>query len=169
MIRLNKYFASPHTEREIFITAITGQLDADKHKLHFIRAGHTYPYLIPGHPDAEIVELQTSGIGIGLDNTGKIFQKNLQKKILTMKPGDTVVFYTDGVIEATRQNMSSSEAERLEFFEEQQFRELLSALRGETAETMIEKIVARLNEFYRGNPPIDDYTLLIIQRENSRH
>ncbi len=165
MIRLNRYFASPHTEREIFITAILGRLDADKNKLHFIRAGHTYPYLIPGSSDAEITELQTSGIGIGLDYEGKIFRQNMQEKILTLKPGDTILFYTDGVIEATRQSQSTRGEEQLEFFDEQQFKELLSGQRGKTAEEMLEKIIERLTEFYRGNPPIDDYTLLIIQRE----
>jgi len=160
--RLNAYFASEVEDRRVFVTMIVGLLDARKNKLTFVRAGHTEPIFIPGDPEKPLRFVSASGLGIGLTNRETLFEKTLQTVEIDFKPGDALVFYTDGVIEASRPANVGGEKET---FDEAQLMRHLQQIREKSATAIKSDISAALDDFYAGHPRVDDHTLFIIRRD----
>jgi serine phosphatase RsbU (regulator of sigma subunit) len=163
LIRLNRYFSDPTIDRQIFVTAIIGLLDSNTHTIQIMRAGHHHPILLPIDPKATIVDLKTTGLALGLERQGKFFEQLLQRKTVKLKNGDTLILFTDGLVEATLSH--TDHQTKTEFYSEKHFRELLHQIRSKSAEEIMNHIVDDLEKFYGKNPLIDDFTLLILQRE----
>ena len=159
--RLNTYFSREVKDRQIFVTSVIGVLDVKKHTIKFVRTGHTPPVLIPGNPDQEIVEISSDGLGIGLTKTGKTFQNSLKEKTINLKQDDKFVLYTDGLIEAI---ITDDDAESAEIFGEDKLRDLLIKNRTKDASGIEKEVSRAIDDFYQNQAPVDDYTLLIIQR-----
>ena len=166
VLRLNEYFADPMIDPQIFVTAIVGMLDVTSSSMRVVRAGHTQPILIPGNNKKSIHELQLHGLAIGLQRSGNLFDEQLQAVDIPIQSGDMIVFYTDGVIEAVRFNSVSHDekAEKMQVYGEERFINLLTELRGKTAVETLQELTDDLESFYEGSSPVDDYTLLIIQK-----
>jgi len=162
--RLNNYFAASVTDRQIFVTAVIGILDTEKNKIHFIRAGHTEPIFIPGDSEQQIQVIESKGIGIGLTKNSGIFEKSLKSYKTSLKPGDSVIFYTDGVVEASL-HLLETEAEA-DMYGEERLHNLLSRFRNSSAGDILKEIESDIESFYAGNPRVDDHTVLVIQRAN---
>ncbi|MFQ5602341.1 MAG: SpoIIE family protein phosphatase [bacterium] len=160
VLRLNQYFSSSRVDRQVFVTAIVGVLDTRAKTVKFVRAGHTLPVHLPGRKRGEIREIGFNGLGIGLERIGDLFEKNLEEGTILLGEGDSIIFYTDGVIEAARTNPSE---EGMQFFGEDRFRESLQALRGKSADEILVSLTEEIESFYQGEARVDDYTLLIIQ------
>ncbi len=163
LIRLNRYFSEPNIDRQIFVTAIIGLLDTKTHTIQLMRAGHHHPILLPKDPRALIQDIKTTGLALGLERRGKFFEQLLQKKNIRLKEGDTLILFTDGLVEAAR-TQSNNQTET-EFYSEKHFRELLDQIRSKSAEEIIDYIVNDLEKFYGNSPLIDDFTLLVLQRK----
>ena len=161
--RLNNYFAASVTDRQIFVTAVIGILDTVTNKINFVRAGHTEPILIPGNLDKEIQVIESKGIGIGLTKNSIIFEKSLKSFKTTLKHGDTIVFYTDGVVEASLHQLEVET--KAEMYGEDRLQNLLTRFRDRPATAILKEIEADIESFYAGNPRVDDHTVLIIQRK----
>lgn len=166
VLRLNHYFSDPLIHRQVFVTAVVGLLDAKNHKLQLVRAGHNPPILVPGNSAKEIAELKCYGLGIGLERNGGLFEKSLKPLSLKFQAGDTVVFYTDGFVEAASaaNNGSAAGKETLDFYSEERLYSVLKKARGNRAERMLKLLETDIEQFYAGRPLVDDYTLLVIQR-----
>ncbi len=166
LLRLNRYFSDPAIDRQIFVTGIIGLLDAKSHSIQMIRAGHYQPLILPSDPSSPITEIESSGLGLGLERSGDIFERLLQKKVVKLKKGDMLILFTDGVVEATRLNAENeTKNSKTDFYGEEQLKELLEKLRGKTADKVMSSIINDIEKFYEDSPLIDDFTLLIIQRE----
>ncbi len=166
LLRLNRYFSEPMVDRQIFVTAIAGILDTHTHQIKMFRAGHNQPVFVPAGQTEEVSEVASSGLGIGLERSGEIFESLLEGKTIELKPGDALVFYTDGLVEAAFTSANAPNGrERREFFGEDKLRGLLTELRGRSAQQMLNRVVEDLDKFYGNNPLVDDYTILAIQRE----
>jgi serine phosphatase RsbU (regulator of sigma subunit)/HAMP domain-containing protein len=166
VIRLNKYFAYPLIDRELFVTAVVGVLDLKKACLRFVRAGHTPPIFIPGNRQKSIHELESTGLGIGLERIGNIFEQQLETVDVSVRSGDMIIFYTDGVVEAARSNSSNDRGDdsEMQFYGHERFMNLLNELRGKNASDILQALKDDLESFYGEESPVDDYTLLIIQK-----
>ena len=165
-LRLNQYFVDPLVDRQMFVTAIVGLLDANDDVIRYVRAGHTLPIFMPGNSSEPIRELEAPGLGIGLARGGEMLEKMLRTDSIAMTQGDTVVFYTDGVVEATCHEVEklAQQAGEPEFYGEERLMQRLNESRGKTAHEILQTILTDLENFYQGNLPTDDYTLLIIQK-----
>jgi serine phosphatase RsbU (regulator of sigma subunit) len=161
-LRLNEYFSTKIVDRQIFITAIIGVLDVSTDTITFVRAGHTPPLMIPGDTKEGIEEISTGGLGIGLTKAKQKFRSNLRIGKVKINPGDKLVFYTDGVVEAAIPG--KSEKKEVEVFGDERFHELLQKFRGGNAHEILAAVSSALNSFYADNPSVDDYTLFIIQK-----
>lgn len=167
-LRLNRYFCDPLIDRQMFVTAIVGLLNANNDMVTYVRAGHTPPIFLPGDTRQPLRELKIPGLGIGLSRQSGMLEKTLQIDRLKMAAGDTLVFYTDGVIEATRSMEDGPKAAgSAEFFGEERLWEILEQNRGTSALELQTVILTALESIYQGKPPVDDYTLLIIQKQRS--
>ena len=83
------------TKVKTFLTVFYGVLDPSNGELLYSNAGHPPPYLITGKKRIITKELDRTGLPLGLfKNDG------WERKIVTLKPGDVLALYTDGISEA---------------------------------------------------------------------
>jgi len=164
--RLNDYFASPLVDKQIYVTAIFGIVDLAENTLQLVRAGHTESIFLPGDISKKIIIPSSGGLGIGLTKNTEIFQKSLKSITIGFHPGDTLLSYTDGVIEAMRmlQQKTEQEISTVDMYGEERLLRLLQKIRTKSADDIIKEIELDIDAFYDGFPRVDDHTLLIIQR-----
>lgn len=84
--------------RTAFITGVFGSIDRDTYQMTYIRAGHPKP-LWKRKKQGDVVELEGQGLPFGVDK-GPRFAAGLQERAVDLSPGDFLLLYTDGVIEA---------------------------------------------------------------------
>jgi len=84
-------------ERNQFITAFYGILDASNRTLHYSNAGHNPPLLIDALGTARFIEWGEQPLGMFRDT-------RYHEHYHTFRPGEVMVLYTDGVTEALSPN-----------------------------------------------------------------
>jgi len=82
------------TEVEKFISLFYGILDLEKNELLYACAGHDPPIYLKFQTD-KIFQLRAKGILIGVTP-----EADFEEKTLTLNQGDSLVLYTDGLVEA---------------------------------------------------------------------
>ncbi|HQV32429.1 MAG TPA: SpoIIE family protein phosphatase, partial [Calditrichia bacterium] len=162
--RLNAFFTTSINDRQIFVTAILGILDTRRHLVEWERAGHNPPLFIPGDAQKSIHFMNSPGLGIGLTSSESLLEQGLKVNHFSFQPGDTFLSYTDGVVEASKP-VSGGGGENREAFEEQDLIASVEPLRDRDPATLLQHLNARLKTFYGKSPVVDDYTLLILQRQ----
>src|SRR5215216_3341824 len=76
-----------------FVTCFYGVLDPESGRLVYANAGHDLPYLRHGSGEAE--ELRARGMPLGL-----MAGMSYEEKEIILAPGDSALFYSDGLVEA---------------------------------------------------------------------
>jgi serine phosphatase RsbU (regulator of sigma subunit) len=77
-----------------FVTAIVTQLDLGSGRLQWINAGHPPPLLLrEGRVVKQLARPPNAPLGVGLNDTLNVHEEALE-------PGDRLVLYSDGVVEA---------------------------------------------------------------------
>jgi len=140
------------TKENVFTTMTYGILDLRTGRLKFVRAGHE-PLLILGREEKQVTQLTPRGLALGLAG-GEIFDHNEEAEV-QLHPGEVVLLYTDGVIEAMDQSSKEYGRERLIA--------RLKASDNPTAESLIRSVVEDLHQFTLGIPQHDDITLLALR------
>ena len=163
--RLNEYMMNQISDRQVFITAIIGILDATSNEIQLIRAGHNLPILISPKSKQMVNEIDSSGLGFGLSKSNELFAKLLKLHKFKIKPGEKLLLYTDGIIEARRPVQSMKNIETEEIYGEERLNNLIAESINLNAEELMKVIIDDLDEFYGVFPRIDDFTMLIIERE----
>ena len=92
MAKVN-YLLWESIERNQFITAFYGILDASNRTLHYSNAGHNPPLLIDAQGEARFIEWGEQPLGMFRDT-------RYHEHYHTFRPGEILVLYTDGVTEA---------------------------------------------------------------------
>ena len=158
--RLNAHFFEYIADKQIFITAIIGLLDAGKNTIELVRAGHTPPVVVPASASGKLKELKPSGMGLGLADSNGLFTRSLKNQKVSLKENEMLVLYTDGIIEAS----FTDEREQSEIFGEERFYGFLGKQKGASAALLIESLNFELEKFQQGRPLTDDYTVLVLQK-----
>jgi phosphoserine phosphatase RsbU/P len=83
--------------RSAFISAIYAVLHEASGELRLARAGHCPAALVT--PNGTVRLIRPAGIGLGLDSGG-VFERALEETRVMLAPGDTLLLYTDGLVEA---------------------------------------------------------------------
>ncbi|MBX3172523.1 MAG: fused response regulator/phosphatase [Candidatus Eremiobacteraeota bacterium] len=133
----------------MFVTMVCGLLHMDTGSVLLARGGHEHPILVGPGAQARAVEFE-GGPALGLCEGVDFVNYSLQ-----MSPGQSLVFYTDGVSEAC----NSGQAQ----FGEERLLQALQELADNEAASMVSGLCERLGEFVGGAEPSDDITLLILQ------
>jgi serine phosphatase RsbU (regulator of sigma subunit) len=77
---------------QMFVTCLYGVLDPATGRLRYANAGHNPPYL---HSSDGVVELRATGMPLGA-----LPDMTYEEKETTLRPGDTVLLHSDGLVEA---------------------------------------------------------------------
>ncbi|MDV4342274.1 SpoIIE family protein phosphatase [Methanoculleus sp. YWC-01] len=133
----------------MFVTLFYGILDTRKGTFSYVNAGHNPPLLFrEGSSAAEL--LRGKGIALGIFD-----DIELELVELKLHPGDTVVFYTDGVTEATNEHEEEYGMGRLTA--------LISGLLDRGAREIIDAIVEDVTAHAGSQPQFDDITLVVLK------
>jgi sigma-B regulation protein RsbU (phosphoserine phosphatase) len=137
-------------EAAMFATLFAGTLELATGELRCAVGGHEAPVLIPasGAP-ARLVEVE-GGPALGLWP-----EASFPAIGLALRPGDTLVLYTDGVTEA--------EAERGGFFTADRLVELLSSGGSASAAAIPERVLEAVHAFAGQAPQSDDIAVLALR------
>ena len=132
----------------MFVTLFYAILDVKERKLRYVNAGHNPPLLIRNGGEVEL--LRARGIALGVTH-----YIDLQEAERTLQPGDTIVFYTDGVTEA----INTEE----EAFGERRLIETVSSQRHRSAREIISRVEEEVMSFAGGQPQFDDITMMVLK------
>ena len=85
----------PDIPPKMFVTCLYAILDPVSGRLEYANAGHDLPYR---HHDGVVSELRATGMPLGL-----MPGMSYEEKEVVLAPGDSVLFYSDGLVEAHNQ------------------------------------------------------------------
>jgi PAS domain S-box-containing protein len=136
----------------MYVTCLTALLDSRTGRLQYANAGHDLPYL--RHTDG-VSELRATGMPLGL-----MPNMSYEEKEITLEPGESVLFYSDGLVEA--------HDPRREMFGFPRMQGFVGAHPG--GATLIDSLLAELERFTGEEwEQEDDITLLTLQRFRSSY
>ena len=156
---INERFIEAKGEIENYLTGIL--LSAKENSdgsctLFMSNAGHPYP-LFYNAEENTVEELLPSA---EMPYTGPVGLSGLDVEYsqlsFTMKKGDILFLYTDGITEMSNE-------EKLDFGIEP-VAKILQKFNSDTAENIISKIMQRLDEFIADTPRVDDVSVIILKR-----
>jgi serine phosphatase RsbU (regulator of sigma subunit) len=98
LLRQTNRLVAKDIKRGMFVTAIFALLNVRAKEMTVCSAGHN-PMALYRERTAKVELVNPNGIALGFD-AGPIFDRTLQESTTRLEPGDAVVMYTDGVVEA---------------------------------------------------------------------
>jgi sigma-B regulation protein RsbU (phosphoserine phosphatase) len=133
-----------------FVTIFFAKLDPQSRILTYASAGHNPPILYR-HSTNEIVWLKPTGAAIGLVDV-----PNSRLESVPLMEGDTLLLYTDGIIEAFNPDGNQE-------FGYDRLAEIVQQNDGLPANELVQKIRQALNEFTQGILLADDITIIVCK------
>jgi sigma-B regulation protein RsbU (phosphoserine phosphatase) len=134
----------------MFVTLVYALLDTHTGEFEFCNAGHLPPLQIAGE-SGEITQVQSRG-GIAL---GLMPEAEYPTATLQMAPGDTLVFFTDGITEAL-------DPER-NFFAALRLRGSLEGAHTQPVAALTRNLVQDVRNFCGGREQADDIAVLALR------
>ncbi len=145
--RLNAYCCAHSLEGHRFTTAVLAQLDAATGELEYVNAGHNPPFL--RRADGSIEALDAGGVPLGIRADEPYAGVRMR-----LGPGDVLVCYTDGVVEAR--------GPAGEDYGEERLRTLLRTTAHVGAAEMLARLMASVEAHTGDAPRADDETCLVL-------
>jgi len=145
--QLNDELAAENDEG-MFLTVFCALMDLETGECVYANGGHNPPFILRRSGDVELVP-PVKGPLIGLD-TGKRFDEGR----VTLAPGDLLVVYSDGVVEAE----DTSQA----LYGEERALAALVRLRGQGPRAIVDALLEDVRAFTREAAQSDDITLLAV-------
>lgn len=146
--RLNNYACAHSLGGLRFTTAFFAELDPATRALTYINAGHNAPVL--RRASGEIERLEAGGLPLGINSAARY-----DSGATTLRAGDLLVVFTDGVVEAENENG--------EEYGEQRLLELLTAPPLGTAQEQVRRLMASVDTFVGAARQHDDITCLLLR------
>lgn len=150
--RINRMLCE-RTARERFATLFWGVFDPSSNTLRYVNAGHAAPILVRrcGLPIERLCE---GGPVLGL-----LPGARYSAGIVNINPGDKLIVYSDGIVEASDRHE--------EQFGEARIAEIISHCHDVEPEALCDEIVTQVTAFAGGNAPQDDRTLIVVKLAQS--
>jgi sigma-B regulation protein RsbU (phosphoserine phosphatase) len=146
--RLNRY-ASAHSLNGLrFTTAVLSEYNPVTRSLTYVNAGHNAPILRRANGSFEILDVGGLPLGIRSDVT-------YETASLELKPGDALIFFTDGVVEAF--NATGEE------FGNERWISAIRNLPDWDAQQSLQFLMQRVDEFVGATRQSDDITCLVFR------
>jgi len=147
---MNKYACSNSQGGLRFTTAFLSEYDPARRVFTYINAGHNNPIL--RRSNGLIERLDVGGLPIGIQSEAKY-----ESASVALAPGDWLIIFTDGLVEAENAHQDEYGETRL-----------LGAIAAGAASTpaeMLDRLMAELDLFVGNTPQHDDVTCLLVKAE----
>lgn len=149
---LDRYARAHSLDGQRFTTAFLGQINLQTHEMRYTNAGHTDPIL--RRTSGQIERLSAGGPPFGLPLFSE-HEAPYASATIPLRPGDLLVIFTDGVVEA--------EGERNEEFGESRLLACLQSATPESAADTLQRVMREVNVFVGDVRQHDDITCLILR------
>ncbi|MBI3039509.1 SpoIIE family protein phosphatase [bacterium] len=137
-------------KRKKMMTLFHFCVNVKTHVIQFANGGHNFPFYFDFEKRiSEEMKQETFPLGMRL----KVNYFSMEKK---MEPGDSILFYTDGFVEA-----SNIKGEVLDYERGKKWFEELSHL---SAIETVEQLKSRFDDYTKGTEPGDDMSLICLKR-----
>jgi len=140
------------TQADMFVTAFYGVLNPVTGTLIYCNAGQNPPFLVGAQKSEEAQTLSATGKPLGMFE-----DETWEKGVTLLAPGDVLVVYTDGIIEAQNH--------RDELFGNDRLLRCVRSNLGRPAQDIRDGIIRDVHDFTDGAPQYDDITLIVLTRE----
>ncbi len=147
--RANNILHQDLSRADSFVTAFVATIDTFDGTLNYASAGHTPAILWRAETHAT-EQLKATSLPIGIFG-----YRGEATRTLILKPGDTILFYTDGITEA--------ESPEGELFGLDRLLHLVKAKANEPPEILQQYIKDEISNFRRDSLSRDDATLLVVK------
>jgi sigma-B regulation protein RsbU (phosphoserine phosphatase) len=148
MARVNRLIFEA-TEGDRFITTFYGLIDPENKRLLYINAGHNPPLLLRQDGTSQLLE--HGGLPLGV-----LEDARYSESIVEFLPGDVLVLYTDGVVEARSVTEEDFGFARLE--------QIVRAAREGSAREIVEAVISAVRDHSsEAGGPEDDLTVSVIK------
>jgi serine phosphatase RsbU (regulator of sigma subunit) len=148
---MNRYACSNSQGGLRFTTAFVAEYDTERRTFTYINAGHNNPIL--RRSSGLIERLDVGGLPVGI-----LAEAKYESASVTLAPGDWLIIFTDGLVEAVN-------AHDEEFDESRLLRELGAGVAG-TPKELLDRLMAALDLFVGATPQHDDVTCLLVKAQN---
>jgi sigma-B regulation protein RsbU (phosphoserine phosphatase) len=146
--RLNRYASAYSLDGRRFTTAILGLYDTATRELTYVNAGHNAPVLRRSNLTMEF--LDKGGLPLGIESTA-VYETGT----VTLRVGDALLMFTDGVVEAF--NQAGEE------FGNGRWLNAIRNLPAGTASQSLQFLMRQVDEFVGATRQSDDITCLVFQ------
>jgi sigma-B regulation protein RsbU (phosphoserine phosphatase) len=149
MIRANRRLKKDITSG-MFVALLYAVIDADNRRLTLCSAGQTQPIQLSADTkEASLVETEGDTFPLGI-----LEEADYEETRRQLKPGDKMIFYTDGIVEAMN--------EQEEMFGFERLLEIIQEARVMNADSLLNDILAKVDEFSGNAPQHDDLTVIVV-------
>ena len=148
----NRAMYSDLVNAGLFITIFCARYTPADGVLVYANAGHNPPFVLRGGGSVEQLDADGAAVGFLPDVA-------FEERECALAPGEALLLYTDGVVEAP-----DGAGEQ---FGEERLAERATAARGESAEQLVAAIVAAVDGYTGGGNQHDDVTLVALRREEA--
>jgi sigma-B regulation protein RsbU (phosphoserine phosphatase) len=134
---------------QYFVTLFIGVIDIRTGIMDYCNAAHNYPYIL--HSDGTLKTLSKShGLPLGIYK-----DKSYKSSTIELKFNDTMILYTDGVINSSDNNQQHYGTERLE--------KNIQSLNNLTSEEVVQKLLNDIMMYEGDNRQSDDISILALK------
>lgn len=148
LARVNN-FMCPENHECMFVTVFCVLVNTLTGETECCTAGHNPPLLCSRDGATQVVDPEPGSV-VGFEENA-----TYDTKLIRLKPGDLLVLYTDGVIEAQNPNQEAFSLER--------FGSCISAFRSRALHEIIAGVMQDIALHAQGQAPSDDITLLALR------
>ncbi|MBZ5664309.1 MAG: serine/threonine-protein phosphatase [Acidobacteriia bacterium] len=148
---VNRYACSNSMGGVRFTTAFFAELDPETGDVIYLNAGHNVPILRKNSGAVE--RLEVGGLPVGI-----FAETPYQTGITRLDPGDWLVIFTDGVVEAV--NLKNEE------YSEPELIAVVDRGAASTPAELLRTLLAELDRFVGNTPQHDDMTCLLLKRKS---
>ncbi len=150
LMRTNEIIAR-EARSDLFVTVFYGIWDPATERFTYANAGHNPPLLL--QPNGAFQPLPGHGLALGV-----LPETHMKSQSMALRPGETIILYTDGISEALNEDFDEFGLERLQVAAR-------AAARRPAAE-IVRHITDNIRDHTGQTPQFDDMTLIVLKRQS---
>jgi sigma-B regulation protein RsbU (phosphoserine phosphatase) len=134
----------------LFVTFFIGKLNNLTGEFTYVNAGHNPPVVV--RQDGTFERLTKGGMVLGISSDSEF-----ETDSITLKPGDLLLLYTDGLTEAG--------LPEIEPLGEENVMDLLIRFREKSTDSIVESIIKEVEKSTKGILQTDDIAMILLKRK----
>lgn len=147
-VRLNRYASAHSLDGRRFTTAVIAEYEPTTRRLIYVNAGHNAPIIRRANGNAE--RLESGSVPFGITP-----EAQFPASEVFLQPGDTLILFTDGVVEAFNSSLQE--------FSDSRWVSIVRALPVLSAKDTLQFLMRQVDDFVGATRQSDDITCLVLR------